>query len=49
MGRLLDNLRAGGRFDTVVRDALNHSANEFVVLPTTDGHGGYERAVILPL
>ncbi len=36
-------------FTALVRDLLNRPTTEFVLLPTTDGHAGYERAVILPL
>ena len=36
-------------FDGLVRELLNRPTDEFVILPVTDGHTGYDRAIILPL
>lgn len=36
-------------FSRLVRELINHPTDEFIVLPTGDGHAGYESAVILPL
>ncbi|WP_433949998.1 hypothetical protein [Brevundimonas bullata] len=36
-------------FTQLVRDLINQPTDEFVILPTSDGETGYERAVILPL
>lgn len=35
-------------FSRLVRDLLDHDADEFVILPVTDGGDGYDRAIILP-
>lgn len=35
-------------FSRLVRDLLDHDADEFVILPVTDGGHGYDRAIILP-
>lgn len=40
---------AADAFNALVRDLLNRAGEEFVVLPTTDGSSGYDRAVLLPL
>lgn len=36
-------------FSQLVRDLLNRNGSEFVVLPVTDGHQGYERAILVPM
>ena len=36
-------------FNVFVRELLNRQTEEFVILPVTDGHTGYERAIILPM
>lgn len=37
------------RFSAVVRNSMAAAGNDFVILPTPDSNGGYERAVVLPL
>lgn len=36
-------------FSCLVRELINRPTDEFIILPTGDGHAGYESAVILPL
>ncbi|WP_425988407.1 hypothetical protein [Brevundimonas sp. TWP2-3-2] len=36
-------------FNVLTRDIINSTGNEFLVLPTKDGHKGYERVFVLPL
>ena len=36
-------------FNVLTRDLINYAGNKFLVLPTTDGHRGYERVLVLPL
>ena len=35
-------------FDDLAREAINDAGGDFLALPITDGHTGYERVVILP-
>lgn len=44
---LVSDAARGEEFSEFVRELLNHPTDEFVVLPISDGHMGYERAVIL--
>ncbi len=36
-------------FSKLVRNLIDLPTDEFVILPISDGHTGYERAVILPM
>ena len=46
---LVRDIEHAEEFTNLVRDLINRPTDEFVILPTSDGHTGYERAVILPL
>lgn len=36
-------------FSDLVREAVDHSGEDFVVFPTSDGHQGYSRMFVVPL
>lgn len=36
-------------FSDLVREAVVHSGEDFVVFPTSDGHQGYSRMFVVPL
>lgn len=36
-------------FDAFVRDLLDNPNDDYVVLPVTDGAGGYDRVVVVPI
>lgn len=36
-------------FSDLVREAVDHSGEDFVVFPTSDGHHGYSRMFVVPL
>jgi len=36
-------------FDDIVRRALNHAGDDFAVFPTSNGVGGYESVLIVPI
>ncbi|NBW08187.1 MAG: hypothetical protein EBR82_09190 [Caulobacteraceae bacterium] len=46
---LIRNDEHSEAFARLVRDLINYPNDEFAMLPTGDGRGGYERVVILPL
>ncbi|QCQ99135.1 MULTISPECIES: hypothetical protein [unclassified Brevundimonas] len=46
---LVRDIEHAEEFTNLVRALINRPTDEFVILPTSDGHTGYERAVILPL
>lgn len=39
----------GAAFSSLVRDLVNAVDDEFVALPISDGHTGYERVVLLTI
>lgn len=36
-------------FNDLARRVINAAQSDFVVFPTTDGNGGYDRLVIVPV
>ncbi len=36
-------------FSALVREAVDHAGEDFVVFPTSDGHHGYSRMFVVPL
>lgn len=39
----------GDEFNDIVRSAIEKSGDDYVALPITDGHTGYERCLIIPI
>lgn len=37
------------RFDAIVRQALNHDGAQFAAFPTSNGAGGYDSVLIIPI
>ena len=46
---LVADPRHAAEFSQLVRDLMDHSTDEFVILPVSDGGSGYDRAIILPI
>lgn len=36
-------------FSDLVREAVDHAGNDFVVFPMSDGHHGYSQMFVMPL